>query len=528
MRSRLQSQIHISPLHRAPKGRICHHLSKKTRKFASVNEKVDKEESDVYYPMPDLPLLPDLAELACRCREANPGKQIAGATVDVSSAYQQFPQSVETAKLIATKILAAHPTIAQKEIELVVIYLVGTFGHKTAGNMFCQPGSAISEKHNLGRELLRSLTYIDDGILIDVADDIAGSVEEYLGSIRSLFGEEGVNNEKISLWKDKIEAIGWELNFRSWRAQPKKKGMAKLMVLLFDTIPFGAITISSETMNKLTGTLNWYAAGIPAGKAFTASLFACKAQGKSKTFSLTQEAQHDLMFWRALVYVAYRLPFVLGAQIQNIRRDAKASVFLRTDASSEIGGGAVMSLTLGGPPVAMKKEEIRWTREEIRVFIENNVSINVLEYFTVVFYVMLWSSSLAGKVVHVESDNTAAVSWLKKNRTKGRNPLSDSLAKLFTLFCIRKEISLLSTHLPGRLNDAADLRSRDLSRCPQASDEGIVQELLDEETRPGAEWRSCSKLVLCRSLLYLCVTKPTRMHGQSLQDLLMALVTARG
>jgi hypothetical protein len=68
-------------------------------------------------------------------------------------------------------------------------------------------------------------------------------------------------------------------------------------------------------------------------------------------------------------------------------------VFLRTDASSEIGGGAVMSLTLGGPPVPMKKEEIRWTSEELKVFIENKVSINVLEYFTVVFYVMLWSNN---------------------------------------------------------------------------------------------------------------------------------------
>jgi len=62
------------------------HLSKASKNFPSVNESIDVARSERLYPKPSLPLLPDVAEMACRQRDACGGAHLSGATVDVSSA----------------------------------------------------------------------------------------------------------------------------------------------------------------------------------------------------------------------------------------------------------------------------------------------------------------------------------------------------------------------------------------------------------------------------------------------------------
>lgn len=527
------SGIHVSRFSHADKannkmGRLCHNLSVKSRNFPSVNESVDLEASDGYYPMPTLPLMPDIAEMACRCQDANPGKQISGATVDVSAAYQQFAQSVETAKLVAAQVKAPCTSGGRDFKILIVIYVVGTFGHTRAGNVYCAPGTAISERHNQGLSLTRSLNYIDDGILVSPFDEIGPSVSEYKESIVASFGPGGVNDDKVKIFETGLEAIGWKFDFLFWHVQPKPRGIAKLMVHLFATIPLSATSISDNDMDRLQGLLIWYASGIPAGKAFIASFFSCVRRVKGGLIALSQAAMNDLMWWRALTYTAYHNPFVLGAEIRRIRRDAVASRFLRTDASTTIGAGGCLSNTRGGKPIQMEGEAVRWTRAEMISFDRLKVSINVLEYLAAVFYVMLWAESLEGLVVHIECDNTAAVSWLMKSRTKGRSVAADAIAHLFTLFSLRMHITIVCTHISGVNNDVADFRSRDLTLCPQEADEGVLVDLSSEASLAGVLLSACNRRELCRSLLYLCVIKPEYMHGQILADAVTSLLSTPG
>jgi hypothetical protein len=65
---------------------------------------IDYTVSERLYPTPSLPLLPDVAELACRQRDAYPGQPLAGATIDVTAAYNQCALTVNAAKMTATKI----------------------------------------------------------------------------------------------------------------------------------------------------------------------------------------------------------------------------------------------------------------------------------------------------------------------------------------------------------------------------------------------------------------------------------------
>jgi hypothetical protein len=105
----------------------------------------------------------------------------------------------------------------------MVIYLVGIFGFKIAGNIYCMLGDVVTQKHNQARATPRSLTYIDDGILIDARSRIRSSLEEYLGLVRDVFGPDGVNMDKVNVWESKLVALGWEFDFYTWRLQPKMR-----------------------------------------------------------------------------------------------------------------------------------------------------------------------------------------------------------------------------------------------------------------------------------------------------------------
>ena len=83
----------------------------------------------------------------------------------------------------------------------------------------------------------------------------------------------------------------------------------------------------------------------------------------------------------------------------------------------------------------MSGDAIRWTGEELLAFQRMGVSINTLEYYATIYYVMLWAETLRGTVVFLECDNTAAAAWLMRGRTARDNAAADAIAKIFTLFC---------------------------------------------------------------------------------------------
>ena len=107
---------------------------------------IDYERSEHHYPIPTLPLLPDIADLACNQRDNNPGKTLVGATIDVTAAYNQCALTVSAAKMTATKIKV--PNGLGGWMTFIVIYLVGIFGCAKAGNVYCVCAKTIHELHN--------------------------------------------------------------------------------------------------------------------------------------------------------------------------------------------------------------------------------------------------------------------------------------------------------------------------------------------------------------------------------------------
>ena len=90
------------------------------------------------------------------------------------------------------------------------------------------------------------------------------------------------------------------------------------------------------------------------------------------------------------------------------------------------------------------------------------VGINVLEFFAVCHFVIVWRQSLRGKVVKCNCDNSVAVAWLSTMRASNKSLVAESLMKIFSLFCIINNIQFISCYFPGILNTYADNLSRDV------------------------------------------------------------------
>jgi hypothetical protein len=109
---------------------------------------------------------------------------------------------------------------------------------------------------------------------------------------------------------------------------------------------------------------------------------------------------------------------------------------------------------------------LRWTEDELAAFAigvnGRPIDINVMEYFAVVYFVMMAGSRLRGKRVGIKCDNTAAVAWLQKSRASTSSPIGELLVQTFALYCIAMDITLVPSHVAGAKNVRADDLSRNV------------------------------------------------------------------
>jgi hypothetical protein len=129
-----------------------------------------------------------------------------------------------------------------------------------------------------------------------------------------------------------------------------------------------------------------------------------------------------------------------------------------TDASTSFGGGGLLK-DVGGNE--LRRGQMIWSQEEHRLMEEMNVSINVLEFFSATYFVLLWGEELRGEVVKVWCDNTSAVAWMSKMRGKSSSFASMGVVRVLSLFCQLEDITLCPCHIAGVQNIEADF----LSRC---------------------------------------------------------------
>ena len=181
-------------------------------------------------------------------RERHPNANIHGGTVDVSAAYKQFSLTTEAAKVRSAIINIPYEGSVKK---ILVVSLVGVFGDTRASFAYNTIGRALHYRHNLDRELERSKTYIDDGIVVDIESDIEQSIQEYYDSIEYVMGIGAAKDGKRVNYELDLQAIGSLFNLRKeiWRVGPKRRGILKMFLALFITSPTNTPRSKSKESN---------------------------------------------------------------------------------------------------------------------------------------------------------------------------------------------------------------------------------------------------------------------------------------
>ena len=549
-----QALFHLNKLQLAaktgkPEGRCCLNASSVIRyngeSIMSLNEGMDLIESDKYYPPTVLPTLADICQLAEGAKSSAEATDdtVVGATVDVAGAYNQFTLSYEAALLRVVMLY-----LGDEKIPYVCIILVNNFGDARAGHVYNVAGSYIDYYHN--RKQDQSKTYIDDGVLINTSQRIEYSRADYRIPVRLLFSEAGIAPQKDIFMGQDLVAMGWHFNLRQdvWRVAPKKRAIEKMYGLLFIALPINCtdtntmVSITRRQLHTLASILSWYSAVLKVGRPFVHALFKNLGYGPLDwKVILSPSCKNDIEWWRAIITMSMRDPHLMSSRISDLVLGTACDCEITTDASSTIGGGAW--LTSGDQSVqqaidgiitfdsiAIEREGfIRWSPSELAIFargiagsddgeISDPISINVLEFFTVMYYVMLWGPSLRGKRIRINCDNTAAISWILKSRGSNKSPVAESLIKIFVLFCISLDITLVPRHIPGRLNLKAD----QLSRMLHLQEAWLADSEID--TKMEIWWSGLSREVACRQLLTISILRPSAVPLQKALKLLQFLL----
>ena len=299
-------------------------------------------------------------------------------------------------------------------------------------------------------------------------NDPSGGTAEYHGMeihsrtlaarnvIAHLLGVQATLKKKVKVYKGHLEALGWNFNlhYDKWFVAPKHEKLLKIFYFLFIVISPSATSATSDSIEIIAGLLNWYMSAIPIGRCFTHSLFKLGHKWH-KEVQLSKMSIRDLSFWRAIILCALSDIHVIGAPIYTLCLNILPSWFIHTDASTGIGGGGFLSsvnkwILFYPNPIFV----LRWTVDELKSiqlvyeraetivhdmntitnddaakYIVNSgdyqcatkkgvrrVNINVLEFASAVYAILLWSSRLRHCVVDIGTDNTACLCWLVRTQ----------------------------------------------------------------------------------------------------------------
>ena len=164
---------------------------------------------------------------------------------------------------------------------------------------------------------------------------------------------------------------------------------------------------------------------------------------------------------------------------------------------------------------------IRWTDEERAGFSRAAVGINVLEFFTAAYLIILCGPSLRGQSLGVCLDNTSALSWIASGRYSGISDAGQDLVRILYLYCLEAHITLVPSHIAGTLNVLSDNLSRSV----------LFQELphnRDTVPPPATStaprwWETMSRAQVCRQLLTQACSAQSTMPSRTILEIVRYL-----
>jgi hypothetical protein len=256
------------------------------------------------------------------------------------------------------------------------------------------------------------------------------------------------------------------------------------------------IKITLAKLRKLVGLLRWYQTVIPFSSTYALQGLLTdkerKAAGVTKRYSklinIRMEAAREIMHWRFIVgqglanEKAWTSPFwFIGKASSN-----EAELQIWTDAATTVGGGYHLPLLNSVDKSVGHFGQFLWSDQERQLFGATELQltdINILEFVTAILAIITERSTLRGRIVRINVDNTAAISWLNKLRAK--HEFGQLWVALVVTVLLEYNIIIICMHIPGVANIIADDLSRFLQECRQK----LLAEGYLQSTMPSTDSR---------------------------------------
>jgi hypothetical protein len=471
----------------------------------------------------NLPTLQVLARLLFVAAEA--GSSLVYKT-DVSSAFTTMRLSVEASMLQALQFG-----------DFILMPLVSQFGWAATPAYYNVIAGAIGWAHNggidkavlqrwlveqqeaAGQEVglsslpdiaadqveTRSLTYVDDTFGPSTIESAVTDMTDIRTIIVKLLGSEAENVKKREGPSVRLTLMGWECDMSTLRMKPSETGRKKIIWWLFRgvTLENSEFKISLANLRKLVGVLRWYSAVIPFASTFALQALLThkerQAAGVSrmlaKVKSIRGEALQELRHWRFVVGQSLRDDAYWSAPMWFLAKasSGEAEVEIWTDAATSLGGGYHIPLLDAEDGSAGHFGQVLWSEDERFLFGAADLKatdINVLEFVTAILAVVTERELLRGRVVRINVDNTAAISWLNKLRAKHVH--GQVWVALLIYVMLEYNITIVCIHIAGVANITADALSRFLQECRERLlAEGYRQSTMPNTASRMAIWTAC-------------------------------------
>ena len=232
--------------------------------------------------------------------------------------------------------------------------------------------------------------------------------------------------------------LGITLNTETMSAALPPDKVTKFTELIDNFLAVKAVTL--KQLQSLNGMLNFACQIILPARAFSRRLYDLSI-GLNKPYyrvKMNRQVKADLKVWKAfLANYNYRTFFLEKIWLNSTQ------LSLYTDAASTVGFGA--------------KFGKHWFAD-IWPSTCSHYHITILELYPIVLALLIWTSHLANKCLHIYTDNQA-VSYILNNFTS-KEPTIMNLIRKLVLHCMTNNILIKASYYPGHLNKTADMLSR--------------------------------------------------------------------
>ena len=235
-----------------------------------------------------------------------------------------------------------------------------------------------------------------------------------------------------------IQFLGIELNTIDMYSSIPDEKVEKFSKLIDEFLVAKSVTL--KKLQSLTGMLNFCCGVINPARIFSRRLYNLTI-GVSKHYhhvKLTIDVKDDLLVWKKFLSQYNKRTFFLDYIWKN-----STVLKLYTDASTSVGYGAVFGdHWFSGV----------WDKSC------NGLHISILELYPICAALDIWGECLRNKCINIISDNMAVVCVINSFTSKDKYLMKLLRHMVFT--CMKYNILIKSTHLPGKLNIIAEKISR--------------------------------------------------------------------